>query len=196
METNGSAVKEAKAKIGRILAGDKKKQLWAKIVILLAAGILCMTFFADWQTHSGTSGTQTSSGAKATESDGDTAAMLERKIASLVAALPGVKNVTVAVYLNNDNRTTYAMAQESTTRTNEERGDDKNSITKEESTKTEPALANNSPLVIEKQAPQVTGVAIVAGGAKNATVKEQISQLVTGLLAIPAHKVIITEGKG
>lgn len=174
---------------------EKKKQLWLKIAALLALGMICMTFLADWQLSRNKTQSQTIPTIQSLPNGDDPASVIERKLTSLIASLPGIKNVTVAVYFNEDSRTTYALEQESNSKTNEERGEEKSSITKEETSKIKPALANNSPLVLEQTAPKITGVAIVAGGADSALAKEQISALVTGLLDIPAHKVIIIEGK-
>ena len=53
-----------------------------------------------------------------------------------------------------------------------------------------------TPIIIKESMPQVRGVAVVATGVDNAATREEVFHIVQGLLDVPAHKIIITNGKG
>lgn len=51
------------------------------------------------------------------------------------------------------------------------------------------------PYVVREAAPRVTGVVVIAQGADNAKVKEQITRLLEALFDVEAHKVIVVKMK-
>lgn len=51
------------------------------------------------------------------------------------------------------------------------------------------------PYVVRESAPKVTGVVVIAQGAGNAKVKEQITRLLEALFDVEAHKVIVVKMK-
>ncbi|HCF51291.1 MAG TPA: stage III sporulation protein AG, partial [Syntrophomonas sp.] len=51
-------------------------------------------------------------------------------------------------------------------------------------------------LLVEEKTPEVLGVLVVAAGASNVAVKEQLSSATATLLNIPLHRVMVVAGKG
>ncbi len=57
------------------------------------------------------------------------------------------------------------------------------------------ANGRQMPYVVREAAPRVTGVVVIAQGADNAKVKEQITRLLEALFDVEAHKVIVVKMK-
>ena len=58
------------------------------------------------------------------------------------------------------------------------------------------AVSGGIPLLFEEKAPEVLGVLVVAEGAADVAVKEQLSKATATLLNIPLHRVMVVAGKG
>ena len=50
-------------------------------------------------------------------------------------------------------------------------------------------------LLVEETAPELTGVLVVAEGANNAAIQEQLMRAVSALLQIPLHQVMVVPGE-
>ncbi|KUO58905.1 MAG: stage III sporulation protein AG [Gracilibacter sp. BRH_c7a] len=118
---------------------------------------------------------------------------LEEKIAINLEKMKGVGKVKVLVTYNATLRKEFAKDESVTKKTSKET--DKEGGTRETVEETEsnrPVLVGNTgALIIVEQRPQVSGVLIIAEGASDPKVKEQIFEAVRTLLDIPASKISV-----
>lgn len=118
-------------------------------------------------------------------------------LTQVLACVEGVGRVTVKVSLQSTAQTAYATEnQVSTTKTNEGMQSGGSRTTEENRQEDKLAMQSMSqgisqPVVITEERPQAVGVIVVAEGAGNQVVREQIANAVQVLLDIPAHKVTV-----
>lgn len=104
---------------------------------------------------------------------------LESKLKNTISGIKGAGNVSVAISVKGDVKPIYAT--------------DVKTVQDGEKTVTTSTIATfgGKPLVIGSVYPEITGVAIVAGGADDITVKMAILDAVTTVLNVPCNKVRI-----
>jgi stage III sporulation protein AG len=119
---------------------------------------------------------------------------LERDLESHLKKIRGVGDVSVLITLEGGPVFEYAQNRENTERVTEE--DDGAGGTRNITEHTERRQAvitreNNSEqaLVSRERLPQVNGVLVVAGGAENPWIKEQITHAVEAALNLPSHRI-------
>ena len=119
---------------------------------------------------------------------------LENKLQSSLSRIDGVGQVLVSVSLSSGLKSEYARNESVTKRTT--KSTDKNNGSQET---TEETGANQivlptggtQPVVVLQQGPQVAGVLVVAEGAKDARIRENINTAVRTLLGIPISKIVV-----
>lgn len=121
---------------------------------------------------------------------------LEKKLAGLVSSIDGAGEVKVMI--------TFSASSEKIVKENhqlnkEQNGTSGNTNQKLDSNK-EAVIAKDSdgneyPYIVKEMQPLVEGVAIVAQGAGNATVKAQIYETAKALLGIEMNKIAVTKMK-
>ncbi|NLI91874.1 MAG: stage III sporulation protein AG [Peptococcaceae bacterium] len=118
---------------------------------------------------------------------------LEEKIAASLESIKGVGKVKVLVTYSSGLRKEYARNESITKRSSKET--DKEGGTREtvEDTRTDSLVlsGNTNPLVVVEQKPQVEGVLIIAQGASDPKIKEQIFEAVKTLLNIQPAKISV-----
>lgn len=186
--------------------GKSKYKLWIKPGILLVTGIFLMCL----------SGVLAGNTAKKTAWEGEEnlsqnialpentpgymqiEQQLEAKLERTIGQVAGVDNVLVSVTLDTGLETNYAIDSSTVRKTQQE--SDAGGVQKvvsEETSNQQLVLEKGgaTPIITKESMPQVRGVAVVATGMENATIREQVFQIVQGLLDVPAHRIIITNGK-
>ncbi len=117
---------------------------------------------------------------------------IEKRLADLLSQVEGAGQVSVMVYADTSSEQVPAYNNEQDTR-NDERNDGKSS---EISETRELALgANETPVILKVVVPQIKGVVVVAEGASDILIKEQLNNAVCTLLGIPEHRVQILKHK-
>lgn len=122
---------------------------------------------------------------------------LAEELAEVLECVQGVGRVMVKVTLASTTETAYVMEnQSSVTKTSEALQSGGNRTTDEARQDDKLAMQSLSqgisqPVVIKESRPQAVGVIVVAEGARDLAVKEQITQAVQVFLDIPAHKVTV-----
>ena len=122
---------------------------------------------------------------------------LAEELEQVLSCVEGVGRVTVKVSLQSTAQTAYATENQiSATRTNEGLQSGGNRTTEENREENKLAMQSMSqgisqPVVITESRPQAVGVIVVAQGAGDLAVREQIASAVQVLLDIPAHKVTV-----
>lgn len=128
---------------------------------------------------------------------------LEEELVEILEAVEGVGEVVVKVTLAATAETHYASdLQNSQSETSESLQNGGMRTTKENRVDNTVVMKNaaqgeNEPVVLKKTKPEVVGVLVVAEGADNLAVMEQISTAVQVVLAVPSHKInVLPKAKG
>lgn len=67
-------------------------------------------------------------------------------------------------------------------------------ITEEQET-VQAVMAQAEPVILQEQAPEITGVLVVASGASDPYLRERLSRTVQTVLGVPAHRVEVVPGR-
>jgi stage III sporulation protein AG len=116
----------------------------------------------------------------------------DNELAQVLSGIEGVGRVRVEISFKSDGFRAYASNDRVETRKTEERAKDGTirNIT-EENTNRELVMANSSPVLEEVKTPEVVGVLIIAEGADDPAIQEQVVNAVTGLMGISASRVTV-----
>lgn len=136
---------------------------------------------------------------KAVEVERDYEDYLERKLVKILKELKGVGDVSVMVTLGNTSeKVTANNTTKITENTFEEDSEGGTREIKREDTTTQVVTNGNDEnlLIIKEVKPKVQGVIVVAEGADDASVKENLYEAVKTVLNIKGNKVQIFSNKG
>ncbi len=119
---------------------------------------------------------------------------LENKLQTTLSRMNGVGQVVVSVSLFSGLKSNYARNENVTKRTSKET--DKASGTRETTEVTENnqlvmPSGTTQPVMVMEERPQVAGVLVIAEGAKDPRIKEEIHTALKILLDIPATKITV-----
>lgn len=119
------------------------------------------------------------------------------QLEQILSQIDGAGKVQVNIMLASEGSREYAHnTREEKRDTSEQQAPGQNKRVVEQSTSFDLAVSAGSPLLVEEKAPEVLGVLVVAEGAANVAVKEQLSSATATLLNIPLHRVMVVAGKG
>ena len=116
---------------------------------------------------------------------------LENKLANVLANIEGAGNVHAMITFESGTEYVYASNDESKTNTSTSQ----NSTTSSTTTSKTPYIKNNEGLLIKEIYPQISGVVVVASGAKDTKVKLEIIKAVQALLNVPIANIEVLVGK-
>ncbi|NLC07327.1 MAG: hypothetical protein GX755_05100 [Syntrophomonadaceae bacterium] len=190
---------------------------WSKPLIILGGlGICLMLISSMWSDYSSDvsplpeqgmlvstsssneiiSSTQNASGVGSEEE------ILERRLESALQSIVGIGQVKVAISLDSGTRYEYATNLNTNQREVTER-DDRGGVrsTVEKIQDQELVLMPNSQqsssqlLLVQEIRPSIKGVLVVAEGAEDARVREELTRTVQIVLDVPAHKIKVMPGE-
>ena len=129
-----------------------------------------------------------------------TVAALERQLARTLSQIKGAGAVTVQITVNDLGRREYARDLQRTERNSNDSGGDSQQQTAEvQETQTIVQQAGNQgggALLVEETMPELRGVLIVAEGAGQAKVQEQLLQAAATLLQLSTEQIVVLPGEG
>ncbi len=120
--------------------------------------------------------------------------LLNAEVSEVLSQVAGAGKVAVTVRLEGSTKKEYVLNTADDKSTVEERDSDGGiRIVTEESCKKEVAFAqkDGEPLVFKEVSPRIEGVLIVADGAGDGEVKENLGKAVQAMLGVPAHRIIV-----
>lgn len=126
---------------------------------------------------------------------------LESRLEKLLSHIEGAGQVSVMITRISDGEVVHAFNQSEETRAVEERKDGELSTKIDESkfdyqmVLTDSGIGGKTPVVIKKTEPILRGVVVVADGAGNPVVKQNITQAVEALLELPVHRIKVLKRK-
>ncbi len=121
---------------------------------------------------------------------------LERELTRTLEQIAGAGKIRVDLNLKSENRSVW----ERQTRSNKRVSQDKGSVQTEEDTNDELVLAKSNdgrdtPVLKEKLGPEIQGVIVVASGAADPRVRQILTDTLTTILNLPAHRVLVIAGR-
>lgn len=208
VEKNKSWLDGCKEKWANSLPTSKSKtgkgNPWVKPGILLVVGIFLMSLSGVLSSGFAGAGQNSNGAEEAVSSRQETPsymqieAQLEAKLERTISQVAGVDHVLVSVTLDSSMTKDYAMDVATVSKTQQERDTSGVQKTIAEQTDNQQLVLEKggaTPIVIKESMPQVRGVAVVATGVEDAATREEVFHIVQGLLDVPAHKIVITNGK-
>lgn len=177
---------------------DKKsaKSLYFKLGLVLILGIFFMSF-GSWNSSEEGAVPEEELVAAAVPITQDSQQALEEKLSAILGGMKGAGKVEVAMTFSSHGSREYAFNQQNSEAITQE-GESGQSSQRESRTVSaslDLALQHDSPVIVEEYPPQIQGVLIVAQGAGDPLIKRELFMAAQGLLGIPAHRIIIVEGK-
>ena len=172
-----------------LLPQDKKTLMKLGGIFLLGIALIFISSFF------GTSNQSESELQQTTETHTDDS--MEEKLARILSEIKGVGDVSVCLYYSSIYNKEYAYNESNTETKQSENGGEKTSITQDKSeTKTYfTAGTQNQPVLLKEYAPKPESVLIVAEGAGDISVKEELFSVAQSLLGLPANKISIVQMK-
>lgn len=136
-----------------------------------------------------------------TQKSADVVTALETQLAQTLSQIQGAGVVTVQITVYDLGRKEYARDLQKTERnTSEESGDSKQQTTEVQESQTvvqqSGGQSGNGALLLEETMPEIRGVLIVASGAEEATVQEQLLRAAATVLQVSTEKIIVLPGEG
>lgn len=181
---------------GNQKADDSKGSIdWSKWSRYLLALLVCVGLLAlIWPTGKSQ---PTKVAVQSSQNDVSQAkAELSQELETILSQIDGAGKVEVSISLSSNGVKNYASNSKNEIRETSEKdrsgGDRK---IREENLSSDIAVSGSSALLVEEKAPLVTGVLVVAAGAKDAAIKEKLTEATATLLDIPTHQVSVVAGK-
>ncbi|MEA4923959.1 MAG: hypothetical protein VB084_01500 [Syntrophomonadaceae bacterium] len=181
---------------------SSEKGLWGswgkKANYLTVAIVICLGLLTILWPQKSNSPVETTASALQTEvgvvqAKADLAAELE----AILAQVDGAGQVQVSITLSSDGLKSYARNTKDDKRETKESASSSGTRTIiEENQSSDIAISGGSALLVEDSAPQVVGVLVVAEGAQDSRVKEQLTDATTTLLNISPYQVRVVARKG
>ena len=189
-------VKEKKEKLGTRASGEKAwfKSNWLLILVALI-GILLLLWPTSPPVESGSGEGRVQEEPTANSFSRNS---LEGEVESILSQVEGAGRVKVSLALASDGVRSYAINEKEESRDIQE-GEKVGGFRKTNDTNHSQDVAvygSQTPLMIENKSPQVTGVLVVADGADNPVVREQLTDAVVTLMNVPPHKVRVLPRQG
>ncbi len=116
------------------------------------------------------------------------------QLEKILCRIDGAGAVQVNVMLASEGSREFAHNTRAERRDTDDQGMNKRVL--EESTVHDLAVSAGNPLLVEEKTPEILGVLVVASGAGNVAVKEQLCTATATLLNIPLHRVMVVAGRG
>jgi stage III sporulation protein AG len=168
----------------------KTTQVRAVVVILAVLGIALIL----WPTTPNTAPSPSPAPREQSvlSESGPASTVLEKELSQILSQISGVGAVQAKLTLKSEGTKVYATNERIETRQTQEK--DQSGTTRnitEQSSDRQLVLSNNTPVLEESKTPEIVGVLVIAEGAEDPAVEENLSQAVTGLLGLPASRVTV-----
>ncbi len=170
-------------------------------IVLMIVSAWWSSSFSDSAEKSGSGGTVTTlapdQGSDLTlTADNSEAGVMENRLAAVLSQIEGIGRVKVSISLATGTQKVFATNQKSNRRDITERDERGGIRTTAENTEDEELVLLQSsgqnpgqPLLVQEVNPEISGVLVVAEGAGDARVREELTQTVQVVLNVPAHKI-------
>jgi hypothetical protein len=170
-----------------------KKANYLTVAIVICLGLLTIL----WPQKSSSTVETTAPAKQAEAGVAQAKADLAAELEDILSQVDGAGKVQVSITLSSDGLKNYARNTKDDKReTQEASGSSGTRTITEENQSSDIAISGGSALLVEDSAPQVVGVLVVAEGAQDSKVKEQLTNATITLLNISPYQVRVVARKG
>lgn len=171
-----------------------KKANYLTVAIVICLGLLTILWPQSSNSPAETAATPDN---KAAVGVAQAKADLAGELEGILSQVAGAGKVQVSITLSSDGLKSYARNTKDDKRETQEAASSSGTRTiTEENQSSDIAISGGSALLVEDSAPQVVGVLVVAEGAQDSRVKEQLTDATTTLLNISPYQVRVVARKG
>lgn len=180
--------------------GDGEKNVRDRLLLIVLAGLLMLVII--WPVSDGGSEKKISEGSTAssdqTNMPEDYASLMEQRLKDILENVDGAGKVQVMITVKGTSEQvvekdeSYSESR-STQSENEENSIISDSISRSESTVYNNSSSAGSPYVVKEMLPEVEGILVVAEGAGDETVVNEITYAVQVLFDVPVHKIKVAK---
>ncbi|HHY30376.1 MAG TPA: hypothetical protein GX520_06780 [Syntrophaceticus sp.] len=179
--------------------------MW-KLILILAGGLFLLIYAGSWVSPKEKS--SISPGYQAAEKKGEECLStaekeLERRLEGVLSSIAGSGDVQVTITMAAGPEYLYAKNLSEQTRTVEEKDQSGGNRTTTEANEEENLVllqtvsgGKEEPVLIRAKRPEIAGVLVLAEGARDPGLREELVQAVITVLAVPAHKVTVLSKEG
>ena len=132
-----------------------------------------------------------------TSNEEDYSTALEKKLTNMLSKMEGAGAVSVMVTIESNEEKILAEDKSCNSQRTEEKDQAGGTRMTDSIQQTNDVVLQNgnTPYVVKEYAPKIRGVFILAEGAENSAVKNQITEAVSKLLDVPVHKISVEKKK-
>ena len=149
------------------------------LIIIILVGVVFMLFPADSEKTN-----------KTAVKNEEITLNYQKELEDILSQISGVGDVKVMVTYSSSFE--KSVAYEKNSNKNEKKDGD-NTVINETSSKTNVVLSSGEPFVVKEIYPEIQGVVVVAQGADDVLVKQNITNAVTTALNVAPHKVCVVK---
>lgn len=125
---------------------------------------------------------------------------MKKELTTTLSQINGVGRVSVMIYFNGSSESIPATNSTDTNKKTEEKDKEGGTRTTTENTQSSSIVTtgesgSNKALIVKEIKPSIGGVMVIAEGANNSSLKEEITNAVKILLDLPANKVTVSPMK-
>ncbi|NLM74137.1 MAG: hypothetical protein GX184_08945 [Clostridiaceae bacterium] len=180
--------------------GNPKASPFENLVIIVIAGAIIIIAASFFSPPNDTKDTMSISNISSEEKNSAQESMngqeiitaLEKRMSELLSKVEGAGEVDVMIFADSSSEQVPAYNNEQDTRS-DEGASGKSSVISE--TRQLALSGNDTPVILKVIVPQIKGVVVVAQGADDILIREQLNNAVCTLLGIPEHRVQILKHK-
>lgn len=172
--------------------GNKERKLILKLSVILLAGLTLMYIAGIWgeqpshQPLTAEDGGTVEPRATMTATEED----LEAKLLRILAAVEGAGEVQVALSFRESATAEYVINNETSQSTSEENEEGGKLVVSEQASQSQTlAEIDSQPVLIKETMPLLCGAVIVAAGADDPAVRENLYKAARTLLGLPGHRI-------
>lgn len=176
----------------------QQKQMMIRLALLALLGIILLLAGGRMDTAENSEPDVLQKSSEETIMQDTSASTLEQRLAKTLMQVKGAGHVTVQITMYDSGRKEYVRDVQITERTTEDVADNsRQQTTERQEQQTVVQRAGQEGALLETEyAPEICGVLIIADGAGEAFVQEQLLQAAITLLQISAEQILVLPGKG
>lgn len=177
-------------------AKDDKNKKYVVLIVGIILVAICVTFLPHGNSKQ-TKPITTTIKQVATREEESYETAIEKRLTSMLAKMQGVGSVSVMVTVHANEEKVLAEDTTANTQRTEEKDQAGGTRTTDIMQQTNDVVLQNgnTPYIVKEYAPEIRGVFILAEGADDSAVKNQITEAVSKLLDVPVHKISVEKKK-
>ena len=161
-------------------------------IVIILIGVMCLIAFSSFRSISSNKKNETETEISSLDAYVKT---LEDKLSSVLSQIEGAGEVSCMITLSSGFEQKLAYETQSSTTSGEKEGTQTSNSTNSDSVIYVTKNGNKEPVVLYEESPKISGVVVIAQGAKNVNTKLDIIRAVRALLKVDASCIEVINHK-